>query len=388
MPINRRRVVAALIWAALVWAAPVWAAPVWAGHGYGAASARESRIVNGSEVERGRYPFMVSLEVNYDGRTGPEQHFCGGTLVDREWVLTAAHCLEGADPARVVAVVGRTRLSDQGSGSVRDVRLVVVHPGYDGDVTHGADVALVRLAAPVEGVTPLEPVRPDERALWEPGDPATVTGWGVTGPDSRGAPDDLLAAEVAVQPDAVMSASDLYGGDFKAADMIGAGPREGGFGPCYGDSGGPLLIGEGRDARQIGIVSWGEECASSPAVYTRLGEGRVRSFIDSKIPLRVADARTAEGGAARFTVSLGRPSTIPVDLRYATASVTADSETDFTATAGTLHLPAGVTSAVITVPTTQDTRVERDETFRLIVTSLEGAAMAADGVTGTILDDE
>ncbi len=246
--------------------------------------AHDDRIVNGSEVEPGRYPFMVSLEIRDGVATGADQHFCGGTLIDREWVLTAAHCMAVGDAARFVAVVGRTRLSEMESGTVRNVKAVFVHPDYDGDVTHGADVALARLASPVAGITPLEPVRPDERALWEPGDPATVAGWGVTTPDG-GAADDLLSVDVAIQADSVMTSPAVYGTDFKASDMVGAGPREGGFGPCYGDSGGPLLVEDGYGLRQVGIVSWGSECARGPAVYTRLGEGRVRDFIDSKIPL-------------------------------------------------------------------------------------------------------
>lgn len=351
--------------------------------------AGEPWIINGHEAPAGRFPFMVSLEVKRGTPvgTGPALHFCGGTLIDREWVMTAAHCMAVGDAGDFVAVIGRTRLSDQDSGVVRNIREVFVHPDYDGNVTEGADVALLRLAAPVDGITPLEPIRDDERAAWEPGDPATVAGWGVTDPEGRSS-DDLLSVDVAVQDDAKMASEAFYGKDFKASDMVAAGPDEGGFGPCFGDSGGPLLVEDGFGMRQIGIVSWGAECAAVPAVFARVGDGRVREFIDSKIPLRVSDARTTEGGVAQFKVTLSRPSTGPVALHFATASVTAISGTDFTPLTGDLRLPVGATSAVITVLTTEDTEVERDETFRLILSGVEGTTMAATGPTGLILDDD
>src|SRR5207244_5301185 len=161
-----------------------------------------------------------------------------------------------------------------------------VDPGYDVSATHGADVALVRLSAPVEGISPVEPVRPAERALWEPGRTATVVGWGVTSEAGTVATDELRAARVPIQPDAVMTAADAYGDSFLPSDMVGAGPVEGGTDACFGDSGGPLLVGRGSTVRQIGIVSFGLGCGrpGHPGVYSRLGAGPGRTFGDSLLP--------------------------------------------------------------------------------------------------------
>jgi secreted trypsin-like serine protease len=266
----RPRVAASLVLAALV--LPL--SPVVA-----AGPAQSVRIIGGDAVPAGRYPFLVSLQ-KVDG-SGVGAHFCGGSLIDPHYVLTAAHCVYGESPVDVRVVVGAARLSATG-GEVRKVTSLRVHPNYDGDPTHGADVALVGLLGEVRSIAPIEPVRPSERERWEVGDAATVIGWGVTTEMGTVASDQLRSVRVSIQADAAMAASDVYGEKFLASDMLGAGRTTGGVDACRGDSGGPLVVGRGSTLRQVGIVSFGRGCGrpGHPGVYSRLGEGRVRAFVD------------------------------------------------------------------------------------------------------------
>ncbi|HYT38193.1 MAG TPA: trypsin-like serine protease [Acidimicrobiia bacterium] len=349
------------------------------------ASGGSVRVVGGQPAAAGRYPFLASLQKV--GATGAAAHFCGGSLVDETWVLTAAHCMEGQTPSQFRVVVGATRLSGT-DGQERRPAEIRVDPEYDGDAAHGADVALVRLSAPVEGITPVEPVRPEERGLWEAGDTATVVGWGVTSETAAAATDEQRAARLPIQPDAVMTAAGAYGDSFLPSDMIGAGPVEGGSDACFGDSGGPLLVGRGSTVRQIGIVSFGLGCgrAGHPGVYSRLGEGRVRAFADSLVALRVAALRVPEGSTARFTLALARPSTLAVSVRWATVGETATSGADFTAGRGVTSFAPGAVSVTVDVPVTADTVAERDETFRLQLSQPVNAWLPAASAEVTVID--
>jgi len=348
-----------------------------------AAPSPAAGIIGGTPAAAGAYPFMVSLQALNAG----DAHFCGGSLVDREWVLTAAHCVHAPAPAEFRVVVGATRLS-AGDGEVRRPVEIRVHPDYDGDATHGADIALVRLSAPVDDIAPIEPVRPAERAQWQAGDPATVIGWGVTSEAAKAPSDELRSVRVAIRADSEMADPVAYGGAFLASDMVGAGRTGGGADGCFGDSGGPLVIGRSPNLRQVGIVSFGAGCGRPgyPGVFSRLGEGRIRAFADSLIPLRPAPVRVREGETARFTLALARPSTLPVSVRWATVGETATPGADFTAGRGVARIAPGETVATVDVPVTADTAAEHDETFRLRLDDPVNAWPGADSAVATIVD--
>jgi secreted trypsin-like serine protease len=372
----RPRVAASLVLAALVLPLrPVVAAPTTA----------RARIIGGTAVAAGRFPFMASLQKLT--ASGAAAHFCGGSLIDREWILTAAHCVREPAPAEFRIVVGATRLSE-GGGEVRRPAEIRADPDYDGNATHGADIALVRLSAPIDGITPIEPVRESERARWEPGDIATVIGWGVTSEAAAMASDELRSVRVPIRADADMAAPAVYGGKFLASDMLGAGLPAGGADGCFGDSGGPLVVGSGPNIRQVGIVSFGFGCGRPgyPGVFSRLGEGRVRAFADSLVPLLVAPVRVREGSPARFTFTLARPSTLPVSVRWATVGETATAGVDFTSGRAVAAIAPGETGATVDVPVTADTVAERDETFRLRLSQPVNAWLPADSAVATIVD--
>ena len=147
-----------------------------------AAAAQQPRIINGSEASPGEYPAQGFLEVNLGNGLAAA---CGGTVVAPRKFVTAGHCVaDEADQPRPPTVfrvfLGQVRQSNFGLAEQPVVSAAALHPDYGGD--GGAannDVAVLTFADPVSAA-PTRLIRPDETALWAPGDVARIIGWGVT----------------------------------------------------------------------------------------------------------------------------------------------------------------------------------------------------------------
>jgi secreted trypsin-like serine protease len=110
-------------------------------------------------VPNGKYSFVAALLNTSYGRAPFYQQFCGGSLIDQDSVLTAAHCVTGRRgipvlPRPLRITVGRTVLnSDQGQKSW--VSRIFIHPRYNGDtVTY--DAAVLKLSSSVSGIAPIK----------------------------------------------------------------------------------------------------------------------------------------------------------------------------------------------------------------------------------------
>lgn len=232
-------------------------------------------IIGGYPVEISESPWTVAVSSrDRFGGTRAGQ-FCGGVVIGRSTVLTAAHCLSkevlGAPPRQVrdlKVIAGRGDLLSA-EGREIAVRDTWINPRYD-SYTNAGDFAVLTLAEPL-AASAVIPMAGAGDAAYKPGPGAVVYGWG----DTTGSGDyatALRAARVQVLPDALCEKAypGSVDGTYVAASMLCAGEREGGRDACQGDSGGPLVA----QGRLIGLVSWGSGCgrAGSPGVYTRVSE--------------------------------------------------------------------------------------------------------------------
>ncbi|MEV7415582.1 serine protease [Streptomyces sp. NPDC089919] len=226
-------------------------------------------IIGGKEQSDGAYPWMAAL-LSKGSASPVQRQFCGGSLIDANVVLTAAHCVTGAKAKDLEITVGRTVLSRKGQGQLRNVRSIVVHPRYAKDEAY--DLALIELAKPVTGVNTVKLPTQGTDALLRPGAKAKVIGWGNTDTEMTHYPDRLRGVLVPLLSHAECKATNK---EYDKAVNICAGVE--GKDSCQGDSGGPLFRTVAGRTYQIGIVSYGEGCAEqgAPGVYTSTSSAKL-----------------------------------------------------------------------------------------------------------------
>ncbi|QQP37851.1 Trypsin-1 [Caligus rogercresseyi] len=205
------------------------------------------RIVGGEEVEPNSIPFQVSFQ------TKGNFHFCGGSVMDKDTVITAAHCCTNFRP-NDVKVVAREHDFFVKSGDKQAVNVdqIIYHELYG---SAGTTTISLELNDKVKAVS-----LPKKDKKYN-GD-VVVSGWGTLyagGPSSN----ELRAVTVQVVSDE--DCEDAYPGMIDETMICAAAE---GKDSCQGDSGGPLVQGN----TLVRIVSWGRGCAFAgyPGVYGKV----------------------------------------------------------------------------------------------------------------------
>jgi secreted trypsin-like serine protease len=238
-------------------------------------------IVGGWPAKDNEWPWQVRLY----SEPGDIWGFCGGSLIDSQWVLTAAHCVPGVSRA----VVGYGSVNRDGQKRVETAG-IFSHPQYDPN-TSANDIALIKLASPVKfgKGTARVALANNERYKVSLGETAYVTGWGAlmdqeklekAYPDgnipwNKIVPMRLMEVDVQVQDIEECRVNYGSGAVVIPKGHLCAGYAPGGKDSCQGDSGGPLVVQDPTSRTgwtQLGVVSFGVGCARPQlyGVYTRV----------------------------------------------------------------------------------------------------------------------
>ena len=213
-------------------------------------------------------------------------HVCGGSVINENTVVTAAHCVKGKAHWHYRVVAGAHTIADNMNKTwqIRHVKEFVVHEGYDHDESYN-DIALLKMDKPFDFNDFVQPIAlPANGSDPEAGRPCLSTGWGKT--DNKvinpNFPAELQVVDLPIVGRDQCSTwyktiYDVFEGE------VCAGFEAGGKSPCNGDSGGPLFCSatDSNTTTLVGIVSHGHNpcgTAKLPGIFTNVGY--YRQWID------------------------------------------------------------------------------------------------------------
>jgi len=224
-----------------------------------------TKIVGGVVATAHEFPWQVSLM--YNG-----QHMCGGTLIDKQWVVSAAHCFENTHRELWHVALGLHDAHHIARSNYLKVNHIYVHGSFNSHNNNGNDIALMQLEKPVDisGADVRTACLPQAHESFD-GDVCTVTGWGSQYEDG---PVQQFLHKVNVPIITNSQCSYYVGSGLISSTNICAGVQQGGKDACQGDSGGPLVCKVGGHWKLAGVVSWGFGCGqrNAPGIYTRVSE--------------------------------------------------------------------------------------------------------------------
>ncbi|XP_075988489.1 trypsin-4 [Anticarsia gemmatalis] len=227
----------------------------------------QKRIIGGREARFAEFPWQAHVRIS--------EFQCGGVLVSRWFVATAAHCVSRARPRDIAVWLGALDTS-AGAHTARKLGVVqkILHPLFQFRMTQPDryDIALLKLSRPITYTTHILPICLPERDMELRGRAGVIAGWGKTDASTghtgtnllRSATVPILSTEQCINWHRSKQISvEIH------SEMICAGHSDGHQDACLGDSGGPLIVLDNGRYYLVGITSAGFGCGvdHQPGIY-------------------------------------------------------------------------------------------------------------------------
>ncbi|CAF2501338.1 unnamed protein product [Rotaria sp. Silwood2] len=217
-----------------------------------------SRIVGGRQALAHSHPWQVLLN--------NRSQFCGASVLNTRWLITAAHCVNGTHPKNLLAEFGvHDRYRMESSRIARTIKQIVVYPSYSGKSSRWMhDIALLQLSEPIVFNSFIRSIcLPSANDTVKHGQRTFVTGWGST--QGTGSFRYLREVEVLIQSNDQCGLKSLRWETSLCAGLCENSTCD----ACQGDSGGPMILLRNGRWHLVGLISWGFSCAGL-GVYTKI----------------------------------------------------------------------------------------------------------------------
>ncbi|XP_043192075.1 chymotrypsinogen A-like [Amphibalanus amphitrite] len=228
---------------------------------------RQTRVVGGTDATAGQFPWQAGIV-----STGNTRSWCGGSVINNRYVLTAAHCTDGKDASQIQVMLGDLRIGTTDTGEQRfSVQQIINHPQYTSASGSGWDFSLLKLDREITFSNTISPVCLAEAGQTYADVTAIASGYGRVGAEE---PQATTLQHVQLPVWSQSRCQGVWGTTLKSNMICAGGYAEGGRSVCMGDSGGPLVTEVSGRFRLIGVVSFGRPCAVAnwPDVFARVTE--------------------------------------------------------------------------------------------------------------------
>ncbi|XP_031781692.1 trypsin-7-like [Nasonia vitripennis] len=225
---------------------------------------KSMRIIDGEPADIRDYPYLVSLQYNGSFYGHDFDHFCCGSILNENWIITSAQCAQARQADSFQVRLGSAEYYR--SGAVYRIDSVVLHPKFN-ELSRDYDVGLIKVTEKIvfgEGIQPIGLPKPDDVVPIDAN--FSIAGWGATELLGKFS-DNLLKSHI--QKISRESCQSVYGIETVTSRMFCV--FAAGFGPCVGDSGSPAVYRNMLVGKSTRLASWSYNCAYQyPTVYARV----------------------------------------------------------------------------------------------------------------------